>query len=46
MDRVLFVLADYPVTLETVLFAAGGLFALLLVALLVMVIRQSRPAPR
>lgn len=42
MDRVLFVLADYPVTLETVLFAAGGLFALLLVALLVIVIRQSR----
>jgi DNA recombination protein RmuC len=42
MDRVLFVLADYPVTLETVLFAAGGLFALLLVALLVMVVRQSR----
>jgi DNA recombination protein RmuC len=42
MDRVLFVLADYPVTLETVLFAAGGLFALLLVALLVMVVRQSQ----
>jgi len=42
MDRVLFVVADFPVTLEALLFAAGGLFALLLVALLVMVIRQSR----
>ena len=42
MDRVLFVIADTPVTLETLLFAAGGLLALLLVALLVMVIRQSR----
>ena len=42
MDRVLFVLADYPVTLEMVLFAAGGLFALLLVTLLVIVVRQSR----
>jgi len=42
MDRVLFVVADFPVTLEALLFAAGGLFALLLVALLVMVVRQSR----
>jgi len=42
MDRVLFVLADYPVTLETALFVAGGLFALLLVTLLVMAVRQSR----
>jgi DNA recombination protein RmuC len=42
MDRVLFVLADFPVTLETVLFAAAGLFALLLVALLVVVVRQSQ----
>ncbi len=42
MDRVLFVLADYPVTLETAALAAAGLFALLLVALLVVVIRQSR----
>ena len=42
MDRVLFVVADYPVTLETALLAAAGLFALLLVALLVVVVRQSR----
>ncbi len=42
MDRVLFVLADYPVTLETAALAAAGLFALLLVALLVVVIRQSQ----
>ena len=42
MDRVLFVVADFPVTLEALLFAAGGVFALLLVALLVMVVRQSR----
>jgi DNA recombination protein RmuC len=42
MDRVLFVLADYPVTLETAALAAAGLFALLLIALLVVVIRQSQ----
>ena len=42
MDRVLFVLADIPVTLETALFAAAGLFGVLLVALLVVVVRQSR----
>jgi len=42
MDRVLFVLADIPVTLETAVIAAAGLFALLLVALLVVVVRQSR----
>jgi DNA recombination protein RmuC len=42
MDRVLLVVADYPVTLETALMVAAGLFALLLAALLVLVIRQSR----
>lgn len=42
MDRVLFVFADIPVTLEMALFAAGGLFAALLVALLVIAMRQSR----
>lgn len=42
MDRVLFVLADYPITLETLLIAATGLVAALLAALLVVVIRQSR----
>lgn len=42
MDRVLFVVADYPVTLETAALAAAGLFALLLIALLVVVVRQSQ----
>lgn len=42
MDRTLFVIADYPVTLETAAFAAIGLLAALLVALLVVVVRQSR----
>ena len=42
MDRVLFVVADTPITLEIAVFAAGGLFAALLVALLVVVVRQSR----
>ncbi len=42
MDRVLFVVADTPITLEIAVFAAGGLFAALLIALLVIVVRQSR----
>ena len=42
MDRVLFTLADFPVTLEIAAYAAAGLFAALLVALLVVVTRQSR----
>jgi DNA recombination protein RmuC len=42
MDRVLFVLADYPITLETLLIAAGVLFTALLLALLIVSVRQSR----
>jgi DNA recombination protein RmuC len=42
MDRVLFVLADFPVTVETAALAAAGTFALLLIALLVVVVRQSQ----
>jgi DNA recombination protein RmuC len=42
MDRVLFVVADTPITLEIAAFAAAGLFAALLVALFVVVVRQSR----
>lgn len=42
MDRVLFVVADVPVTLEMAVFTAAGVFAALLVALLVIVVRQSR----
>lgn len=42
MDRVLFVFADIPVTLELAAIAAAGLFATLLVAMLVVLIRQSR----
>ena len=42
MDRILFTIADFPVTLELAAFAAAGLFAVLLVALLVVAVRQSR----
>ncbi|HEY9010377.1 MAG TPA: DNA recombination protein RmuC, partial [Devosia sp.] len=42
MDRVLFTLADVPVTLELALLTAAGLFAALLVALLVVVVRLSQ----
>ena len=42
MDRVLFIVGDMPVTVEMAAYAAAGLFALLLVALLVVVVRQSR----
>lgn len=42
MERVLFVVADFPVTLEIAAYVAAGLFAALLIALLVVVVRQSR----
>ena len=42
MDRVLFSLGDMPITLETALISAAGLFGLLLVAVLAMVWRQAR----
>ena len=42
MDRVLFTVADVPVTLEIAAMAAAGLFAVLLVALLIVVVRQSQ----
>jgi DNA recombination protein RmuC len=42
MDRILFTIADVPVTLEIAAIAAAGLFAVLLIALLVVVVRQSR----
>lgn len=42
MDRTLFLLGETPVTLEMALYAALGLFAVLLGSLIVMVLRQSR----
>jgi DNA recombination protein RmuC len=42
MDRVLFTFGDTAVTLEIAAFAAAGLFAALLVALLVVAVRQAR----
>jgi DNA recombination protein RmuC len=42
MDRTLFFLGETPVTLEMALYAALGLFALLLIGLIVVVLRQSR----
>jgi len=42
MDRTLFMLADFPVTLEIAAFAAAALFAVLLAAVLVVLVRQSR----
>lgn len=42
MDRILFVVADTPITLETAAFAGAGLFAALLIAMLVVLVRQSR----
>jgi DNA recombination protein RmuC len=42
MDRIVFTLADTPITLETLLYAAAALFALLLVAVLVLTWRQAR----
>jgi len=42
MDRVLFVIADFPVTFEISAYAAVGLVAALLVALLIVMLRQSR----
>ncbi len=42
MDKVLFIVGDTPVTLEMALYGAAALFAVLLVALLVIIVRQSR----
>ncbi len=42
MDRVLFTVGEQPITLEVAAMAAAGLFALLLVAMLVVFVRQSR----
>jgi DNA recombination protein RmuC len=42
MDRIAFDIGDSPITLELLLYAAGGVFALLLLAVLVLSIRQGR----
>ena len=42
MDRVLFTVGDIAITLEIAAYVAAGLFAVLLVALLVVVVRQSQ----
>lgn len=42
MDQIVFVLADYPVTAQMLLFAGLGLLALLTLAGLVMAMRQNR----
>lgn len=42
MDRTLFLLGETPVTLEMAMYAALGLFAVLLGVLIVVVLRQSR----
>ena len=42
MDRIVFTLGDVPVTVEVLLYVAGAVFALLLFAVLVLNIRQSR----
>jgi DNA recombination protein RmuC len=42
MERVLFSLGDFPITLEIAAYVAAGLFAALLGALLIVVVRQSR----
>ena len=42
MDKVLFSLGGTPVTLEIALYAAAGLFAALLIALIVMMVRANR----
>lgn len=41
MDRVLFSVADTPITLQTLLFAVAGLFAVLLIALVVLAWRAA-----
>src|SRR5436853_2368372 len=41
MDKVLFSLGDFPVTVEVAAYCAAGFVALLLVALLVVTLRQS-----
>ena len=42
MDRIVFTLGEVPVTVEVLLYVAGAVFALLLFAVLVLNIRQSR----
>jgi DNA recombination protein RmuC len=42
MDKVLFSLGEFPVTLEVALYAAAGVFAALLLALVVMSVRANR----
>ncbi|MDP1732361.1 MAG: DNA recombination protein RmuC [Devosia sp.] len=42
MERVFFTLGDTPITIETMLFAAAGVFALLLVAVLALTWRTAR----
>lgn len=42
MDKVLFSLGEFPVTLEIALYAAAGLFGALLLALVVMSVRANR----
>ena len=42
MDRIVFTLADTPITLEMLLYGAGIVFALLLLAVLVLSVRQAR----
>jgi DNA recombination protein RmuC len=42
MDRIVFTLGDQPITLEMLVFAGAGLFGLLLVAMLVISLRQAR----
>ena len=42
MDRIIVTVADTPITLEMLLYAGAGLFAVLLVATLVIVARQAR----
>jgi DNA recombination protein RmuC len=42
MDRIIFSLGEQPITLEMLAFAAAGLFGLLLVAMLILSIRQAK----
>jgi DNA recombination protein RmuC len=42
MDKLLFSLGEFPVTLEVALYAAAGVFAALLLALVIMAVRANR----
>ena len=42
MDKLLFSLGEFPVTLEIALYAAAGVFAALLLALVVMSVRANK----